>query len=88
MASPLPSGKQSVDLATSGAARGPRGVPGSRIRRDPPAPVKELAVVDPEDRDARTVVLGILAFTLILLVIAIGLSSAVGWSPREYVAHV
>ena len=40
------------------------------------------------DRDARTVVLGILAFTIILLVIAIGLSSAVGWSLRDYVAHV
>lgn len=87
MASPLASGKQSVSLASPGV-RGSKSVPGSRIRRDPPPPAKEIAVPDPDKRDARTVVLGILTFTLVLLVILIGLSSALGWSPREYTAHL
>ena len=50
-------------------------VPGSKIRRDPPPPVKELEIVDIERRDARTVVLGILTFALALVVIAIALMS-------------
>ena len=74
MARPLPSGKQSVDLATAGAARASNKVAGSKIRRDPPPQVKELEIVDIERRDARTVVFGILFFTLIMVVIAIGLS--------------
>jgi len=62
MASPLPTGKRSVDLAASGVRR-------SSIRRDPPPAVKEVEVRDPDKHDARTVVVGILAFTLALLVI-------------------
>ena len=81
MASPLASGKQSVSLA-------PNGVRVSKIRRDPPPVVKEIAVADPDRRDARTVVLGLLTLTLILIVIAVGVSSALGWSPRDYVAHL
>ena len=81
MASPLASGKQSVSLA-------PNGVRVSKIRRDPPPVVKEIAVADPDKRDARTVVLGLLTLTLILVVIAVGVSSALGWSPRDYVAHL
>ena len=81
MASPLPTEKQSVSLASAG----PRG---SKIRRDPPPIAKEIAVADPDKRDARTVVLGILTFTLVLLVIAIGVSSFLGWTPRDYVAHL
>ena len=81
MASPLQTGKQSVKLASAG----PRV---SKIRRDPPPVVKEIAVADPDRRDARTVILGLLTLTLILTVIAVGVSSALGWSPRDYVAHL
>ena len=81
MASPLSTAKQSVSLASNG-------VRVSKIRRDPPPAVKELAVPDPDQRDTRTVVLGILTFTLALLFIGIAVSSYLGWSPRAYVAHL
>lgn len=81
MASPLSTAKQSVSLA-------PGGVRVSKIRRDPPPAVKELEVTDPEQRDTRTVVIGILTFTLALLFIGIAVSSYLGWSPREYTAHL
>jgi len=87
MASPLPTGKQSVSLASPGL-RGSKSVRGSKIRRDPPPISNEIAVADPDERDARTVVLGILSFTLALLIIAIGVSSFLGWTPRDYVAHL
>ena len=93
MASPLPTGKQTVSLASPGlsgskSVRRSNSVTGSRIRRDPPPLAKDIAVPDPDQRDTRTVVLGILTFTLALLVIAIGVSSFIGWSPRDYVAHL
>jgi hypothetical protein len=81
MAAPLQTGKQSVDLAASGARA-------SRIRRDPPPVVKEIVVPDRDGRDARIVVIGILAFALALLIIMIGLSSVMGWSPRQYTVQV
>jgi len=81
MASPLRSGKQAVDLAASG-------VRVSRIRRDPPPAVKEIVVRDPQERDARMVVIGIVTFALALFIIALGFSSALGWSPRQYTAHM
>ena len=87
MASPLPTEKQSVSLASAGP-RGSKNVPGSRIRRDPPPVAKEIAVSDPDKRDTRTVVIGILMFTLALVVIMIGVASYSGWSPRDYVAHL
>ena len=80
MASPLKTGKQSVNLAAGGTR-------GSRIRRDPPAPVKEISIRERDERDTRTVVIGILLVTAILLVIAAGVGNAVGWSPRQYTAH-
>jgi len=81
MASPLHTAKQSVSMPAPG-------VRVSRIRRDPPRPANEIAVADPDKSDTRTVVVGILSFTLALLIIAIGVSSAVGWTPRDYVAHL
>lgn len=81
MASPLATGKQSVNLASPAA-------PGSRIRRDPPPAVKELVVPDVEQRDQWTVVIGILAFTLALIIILIGFSSITGWTPRDYIVEV
>ena len=99
MASPLPTGKQTVSLASaslsgsnslrgSTAVRGSKSVTGSRIRRDPPPLAKDIADPDPDQRDMRTVVVGILTFTLALFIIFIGISSAVGWTPRDYVAHL
>jgi hypothetical protein len=81
MASPLKPGKQPVKLASGG-------VRVSRIRRDPPAPVKEVSIRERDERDTRTVVIGILGVTLILMLIAAGIGNAVGWTPRQYTAHV
>ena len=81
MASPLPTVKQSVSLASAG----PRG---SKIRRDPPPVVKEVAVPDPDKRDARTVIIGVLSFTLALTIIMVAFASYSGWSPRDYVAYL
>jgi hypothetical protein len=81
MASPLASGKQSVNLGSSG-------VPGSRIRRDPPPAVKELVVPDVEQREWRTVIIGILSVTIALIIILIGISSISGWTPRDYIVQV
>ncbi len=93
MANPLRTGKQSVSLDSSGLggatrAHGSKGVPGSRIRRDPPPIVKEIAVRDPDKRDARMVIIGVLSFTLALTIIMIGAASYNGWSPRDYVVHL
>ena len=87
MASPLPTGKQTVSLASAGLS-GSKSVRGSKIRRDPPPLAKDIAVTDPDQRDTRTVVLGILTFTLALVIIMIGVASYSGWSPRDYVAHL
>jgi len=81
MATPLPTGKQSVDLAAPAGAR-------VSIRRDPPLAVKELEVRDQGEHDTRTVLIGILAFTLALLIIGMAISSYVGWSPRSYIVRV
>ena len=80
MASPLPTAKQSVSLASVA----PRG---SKIRRDPPPIAKEIAVTDPDKRDARTVVIGILSFTIALTIIMVAVASYSGWSPRQYTAY-
>ena len=76
MAQPLHSGKQAVNLASAG----PRV---SRIRRDPPPPVKET-IVDIEESDETIVFVGVLAFALAIfvLVVAFGVYSA--WKPSEY----
>jgi hypothetical protein len=78
MASPLKSAKQSVNLATSGPKV-------SRIRRDPPPPkVKQLTIDERNERDRRNAVIGVLAFTLALVVILFAVSSWAGWTPRQY----
>jgi hypothetical protein len=76
MASSLKTGKQSVNLAASGA-------PPSRIRRDPPPVVKEK-IVHPDVVDRRDVVIGVVAFALSVFVIIFGFGSYSGWSPQEY----
>jgi hypothetical protein len=76
MAQPLQPGKQPVNL-TSAAPRV------SRIRRDPPPAVKQT-LVELEESDETTVVVGVLSFALAIffLVLAFGIYSS--WSPREY----
>lgn len=81
MASPLHTNKKTVDLATP--------VPRvSRIRRDPPPPVKQVSAADIQDRDAWTIVIGIVTFALALSVILIGFSNVAGWSPRQYTIDI
>ena len=77
MASPLPTGKQSVDLASPS----PRV---SRIRRDPPPVVKELVVRDPGEREQWDVIVGVLAFALAFFVIIFAFGSYSDWSPSEH----
>jgi hypothetical protein len=81
MTRPLPTGKQSVNLATPA----PRV---SRIRRDPPPKVKEKEVRHPDVVDRRDVVIGVLAFALAIFVILLAFASYSGWSPSQYTVHV
>jgi len=78
MARPHPTAKQSVSLA-------PSAVRVSRIRRDPPPAAKlEKIVIDPEERDQWTVVVGVVTFALAIFVIVVGFGSYSGWSPSQY----
>ena len=81
MASPLASGKPSVDLARTA-------VPGSRIRRDPVPAQQELVVTDPEGRDTWMVFIGVVTFALAIVVASLGLMAAGGWTAKDYVVHV
>jgi hypothetical protein len=80
MAKPLSTAKQSVELASGG-------VRVSKIRRDPPPATKQTVIPDRDERDERSVIFGVLAFTLAIMVIIIGLSAYNGWTPRQYTAH-
>ena len=81
MASPLDTGKQTVNLA----AAGPRV---SRIRRNPPpAPAKE-PVLDREDREKLAVTFGVLGFAIALAVAIVGVGAYAGWSPREHHIYI
>jgi len=77
MARPLSTAKQSVNLA-------PGEVRVSKIRRDPPPPVKELVIRDPRELDRRDAIIGILVFALAIFVIIVAFASYSGWSPRQY----
>lgn len=81
MASPLQTGKQSVNLAADGARV-------SKIRRDPPPAARKTVVPDREVVDRRAVTIGILAFALALVVIIIGFASWAGWSPKQYTIRI
>ena len=85
MASPLHTGKQSVNLASNLASSGPRV---SRIRRDPPPAVKAKVVLDPEEREQWTVVVGILTFALAIFVIILAFGSYSGLSPAQYTVEM
>ena len=78
MVRPLATGKKTVNLAPSGPKV-------SRIRRDPPPPkLKELSLDERNERDRRNAVIGIIAFTLALIVILFAVSSWAGWTPAQY----
>ena len=81
MANPLQPNKKTVDMATPG----PRV---SRIRRDPPPPVKPVNPVDIKERETWAIVIGIVTFALALSVILIGVSNVAGWSPRQYTIEI
>ena len=81
MAKPLQTGKQSVNLAA-------KGVPGSRIRRDPPPVAKPIVVRDRDELDRRNAAIGIIAFALAIVAAIVGISSYNGWSPSEMIVHM
>ena len=81
MARPLQTRKNAVDLA----APGPRV---SRIRRDPPPPVKLITAAEIRERHARTIIVGVTAFALALFAILIGFSNVAGWSPSQYTIRI
>lgn len=81
MARPLQTRKTSVDLAAPVLRV-------SRIRRDPPPPVKEVSAAEIKERDARNIVVGMITFALALFVTLIGFSNATGWSPSQYTIHL
>lgn len=56
----------------------------SRIRRDPPPPVKEVSAVDIKEQDARTITIGIISFALALVVILLAIGNGADWSPSHY----
>ena len=81
MASPLQTGKKSVNLAAPAA-------PGSRIRRDPPPKVKEIVIRDRDEHNRRNAVIGIMTFALAIFVILLAFSHYAGWSPRQYTVEM
>jgi hypothetical protein len=82
MAAPLQTRKAAVNLAAA------KGVPGSRIRRDPPPVAKKTVIPDRNEQDRRQVPIAIVAFTLALVVAIVGLASYGGWSPRQVTLEV
>ena len=81
MASPLHTGKKTVNLAAPT-------VRASRIRRDPPPKVKEISLEERNERDRQMAIIGIVAFALAMFIIALGFMSITGWSPRQYTLYI
>jgi len=46
--------------------------------------VKKTIERDPDERDIRAGVIGVIAFALAIAVITIAFSSGIGWSPSQY----
>lgn len=76
MAKPLKSEKKSVNLASQARV--------SKIRRDPPPKVKKVVVRDPDVRETRMVVGGVIAFALSIFIITLGFSAYLASSPGDY----
>ena len=81
MASKLQTTKTTVDLGAPVARV-------SRIRRDPPLKVKEVTLAEIKERDARHIVIGIIAVALAVFVILIGFTNVAGWSPSQVMIHI
>jgi hypothetical protein len=81
MAAPLNQRKASVNLAA-------KGVPGSRIRRDPPPVAKKIEVADRDELDRRAAAIGIIVFAMAITIVLVGLGSWAGWSPSQYTLNV
>ena len=60
----------------------------SRIRRDPPPIAKKTIEQNPDERDMRAAVIGVIAFALAIAVITMAFSSGIGWSPSQYTIEV
>ena len=71
MARPLKTGKTTVALP-AGAARP------SRIRREPPPQPKPQVIAPPGEREAWTVVIGVLSFGIAITIIILGISDYLG----------
>jgi hypothetical protein len=85
MASRLTTGKQTVDLAAPAVSA----VRVSRIRRDPPAVARKTVIPDRDERDRRTVVIGVLLFTLAIVIIIAGFAIGyTGWTPQQVTLRV
>ncbi|MDQ3079102.1 MAG: hypothetical protein M3R03_03790 [Pseudomonadota bacterium] len=80
MANPFQTNKRAVDLAAPP-------VRGSRIRRDPPPPVKVVTAAEVKDQETRNAAIGIVAIALALFVIVIGFSKGSDWSPSQYTIY-
>ena len=80
MAAPLKTGKQSVKLGAP--------VRVSRIRRDPPPIAKKIIERDPDERDTRVVVIGVVAFAVAIFVLTVAFSAYQAWSPADYEIQV
>lgn len=79
MSRPLRSAKQTVDLAT----RGPKV---SRIRRDPPPPPpRKVTPGELRSREAKVIVIGLLAAAIAVALVLFQVSQWAGWSPSDYV---
>jgi hypothetical protein len=66
--------KASVDLAAPPVVRV------SRIRRDPPEPVKILTAHEIRERDARDMAIGIALLTIGILILLAAVTNVAGWS--------
>ena len=80
MAAPLKTGKQSVKLGAP--------VRASRIRRDPPPIQKKIIERDPDERDARVVVIGVVIFAVAIFTLTLAFSAYQAWSPADYEIQV
>lgn len=78
MSRPLRSAKQTVDLAS-------RGVRVSRIRRDPPPPPpRKVTRGELRAREAKVILVGLVAAGIALALILFHVSQWAGWSPSDY----
>ncbi|RST29987.1 hypothetical protein HMF7854_03455 [Sphingomonas ginkgonis] len=75
MATPLGTGKKTVDLATNGPRRR------VQIRRDPPpVPAKPPSAQDIRERETRELVVGVVVFAVALVALFILVERALGWT--------